>query len=129
GTAPLARALRRRPGDLPLDRPRDSDVVDEPDHVRPDEGRSRGAKWLVELLDDLCLPLVEQHMSAPHGAYIERLVAGVQDQNLLHARPKVPTGPDYEERRVRGLTSPSRARPPPAPRARGRRRRVRGPAP
>src|SRR5690348_13537715 len=81
---PAVAREERLAGDLALDRPRDADVVEEPDHVRPDEAAGGRAERLVELLDDLRLALVEEHVGAPNRAHIQRLVTGVQNQNLLH---------------------------------------------
>src|SRR5258708_4931735 len=77
-------------GDLALDRPGYPHVVDEPDHVRPDEGGGRGPERLGELLDDLGPAFVKEHVGAPNRAHVQRLVAGVQDENLLHLARKIP---------------------------------------
>src|SRR6185295_19362517 len=86
--APAVAGEEGAAGDLPLDRTGDADVVDQPDHVRPDEAAGRRAERLVEVLDHLGLALVEEDVGAPNRAHIQRLVTGVEDQNLLHPAPK-----------------------------------------
>src|SRR5207342_2959274 len=82
---------QRAPGDLPLNRARHAHVVDEPDHVRPDEARFGGTERLVEALDDLRLAFVDEHVRPPHRANVERLVTRVQDENMLQPGRKVPS--------------------------------------
>src|SRR4051794_13125393 len=69
-------------GDLALDRPRHPDVVHEPDHVRPGEGRRGGAEWSLERLDHLRLALEHEHVRAPNRADVQRLIARVQNEYL-----------------------------------------------
>ena len=65
--------------DLALNCSWDAHVGDQADHVRPRIGVRRGVQRLVELLDDLGLSLVHEHMGTPHGCDIERLVTRVQN--------------------------------------------------
>jgi hypothetical protein len=41
-------------------------------------------KRLVQLLDHLCFPLEHEHVGAADGRHVQWLVAGVEDENLLH---------------------------------------------
>jgi hypothetical protein len=41
-------------------------------------------KRLLQLLDHLCFPLEDEHVSAPDGRHVQRLVARIQDENMLH---------------------------------------------
>jgi hypothetical protein len=82
----------RPPGDPALDRVRHPHVHEQPDHVRPDEGARRRVERPVQALDHLRLALPHKHVGAPHGTDVERLVARVQDENLLHSPVSVPGG-------------------------------------
>src|ERR1051326_5524830 len=82
--APAVPCEQRPPGDLPLDRPRHTDVGHEPDHVRPDEAARRRSQRLVEMLDHLRLALVDEHVRPPNRADVQRLVAGVQNEDMPH---------------------------------------------
>src|SRR5207248_1182911 len=75
-------------GDLPLDRAGHTDVVDQPDHMGPDEAARGRAQRLIEVLDHLGLALVQEHVGTPNRAHVQRLVTGIQNQNLLHLAPK-----------------------------------------
>ena len=44
---------------------------------------------LLELLDHLGLALEHQDMRTPNRRDVQRLVAGIQDENLLHLRGNV----------------------------------------
>ena len=122
--APAVAGEERAARDLALDRARHAHVVDEPDHVRPDEAAGRRAQRLVELLDHLGLALVDQHVGAPNRAHVQRLVTCVQDENVLQPARKVPAA---DMPLLLRLSWPARR--PPAPRGRGRRRRGRRRAP
>src|SRR5215831_20955239 len=61
--------------DLPLQRPRDPDVLDEPDYVRPRELDRRRSEGLIELLVHLGLALEHEHVGAPNGRDVQGLVA------------------------------------------------------
>ena len=68
--AEMKRREERAARDLPLDRPRNADVVDEPDDVRPHE-RVRGRpEWSLERLDHLGLALEDEHMGTPHRSHV-----------------------------------------------------------
>ena len=123
GTAPAVTREEGPARDLALDRARHAHVVDQPDHMGPDEAAGRGAERLVEPLDYLGLALVHEHVGTPHRAHVERLVTCVQNKNVLQPGRKVaaPTAA------IAARASP--ARPPPAPRARGILRRGRRRAP
>jgi hypothetical protein len=82
--APAVTRKERAARDLPLHDAWHADIAEEPDHVRPRKPLRGRAEWSVELLDHLRLPLVDKHVRASERAHIERLEAGVQDQNLLH---------------------------------------------
>ena len=114
--APAVAREERAPRDLALDRARHADVLDEPDHVRPDEGVGRGAQALRQALEDLRLPLPHEHVRAPHRTDVERLVTCVQDENLLQLATKRTS----VRAAVSALSAPLPARPPRAPRGRAR---------
>src|SRR5207249_12092866 len=57
----------------------------EPDDVWPRIRRRGRAEWSVELFDHLRLPLEDEHVRTAKRAHVERLVAGVENQDLLHA--------------------------------------------
>src|SRR5262249_61692918 len=120
---PAVTREERAGGVLPLDRTRHAHVVEDPDHMRPDEAPGGGAQRLVEPLDDLGLALVDEHVGTPHRANVERLVTSVQDQNMLQLARKI-ASPSA----VTAGTS-SRGRPRPAPRETGIPRRARRRAP
>ena len=42
------------------------------------------------VLDDLGLALPDENVRTPIGAHVERLVARVQDENLMHRAASVP---------------------------------------
>src|SRR5205807_5928067 len=80
-------------------------VIDEPDHVRPDEARFGGTEGFLEALDDLRLALVDEHVRPPHRANVERLVARVQDENMLQPGRKVPAVYDFIARSTASCSS------------------------
>src|SRR6187551_3200790 len=86
--APVVPGEQRAAGDLALDGPRDAYVRDEPDHVRPLIRVARGTKRLLQLLQYLGLTLEDKHGRATHGSDVQRFVARIQDENLLHGRAK-----------------------------------------
>ena len=86
--APAVTGEQRPPRDAPLDRPRHADVRDEPDHVGPHVRVRRRPERLVETLDDLRLPLPHEYVGATCRAHVERLVARVQDENVVHERER-----------------------------------------
>ena len=120
--APAVTGEERAPRDLPLDRPRDADVLDEPDHVRPGVRVGRGAQGLGQALEDLGLALPDEHVRAPNRADVQRLVTRVQDEDLLQVGTKRTSA-------NRGYSRPWRARRLPVLPARGRSGRGRGRAP
>src|SRR6185503_5340439 len=71
-------------GDPALDRARDTNVGEQPDHVRPRETPARRAQRALDRLDDLGLALEHEHVRAPYGADVQRLEARVQDEDLEH---------------------------------------------
>src|SRR5215204_1511538 len=90
--APAVAGEQGPAGNLSLDCAGDADVGDEPDDVWP-RIRVRGRmKRFVQLLDHLGLSLEYQDVSASNGGHVQRLVAGIQDQNLLHLGRNVPEG-------------------------------------
>ena len=52
--------------------------------MRADERALRRSKRLRMVLDDLGLALPHEDVRAPVGAHVERLVACVQDEYLMH---------------------------------------------
>ena len=82
--APAVSREQRTPGDLSLHSPRHADVRDQTDHMRPGIGVRSRVQRLVELLDHLGLALEHEHMRAPNAGDVQRLVARIQDENLLH---------------------------------------------
>jgi hypothetical protein len=60
--------------------------VHEPDDVGPSIGIGGRAKWSIELLDDLGLALVDQHVRAAERAHVQRLVTRVENEYLPHLR-------------------------------------------
>ena len=83
---PAVAGEERSSGNLPLHRPRHPDVVDEADHMRSLEGRGGRMERQVVLLQDFGLALEHEDVCAPNRADVQRLVARVQDENLLHLR-------------------------------------------
>ena len=75
--------------------------------MRPRERRRGRAQWSLELFDHLRLPLVDEHVRPPQRAHVERLVARVQDQNLLHRGRKVPDRSADRRRIPRRATRPA----------------------
>src|SRR5437764_8029336 len=97
--APAVAREERATRDLALHRPRHAHVGDEPDDVRPRVGRGGGRERLLELLDHLGLALVDEHVRTPNGAHVEWLVAGVQNENVLHHRRNLASEPAQQARR------------------------------
>ena len=147
--APSVPREERAPRDAPLDRARHPDVGDEADHVRAGVGVRRRPQRLVEPLDDLGLPLPDEHVRTPCGAHVQGLVARIEDQDVAHAARNVAGAlvPDFVrestkssttalsrtwrfstagEKRLAGHGPLDRLRPPPA---RGRATACRAPAP
>ena len=52
--------------------------------MRPDERALGRAQRLRVVLDDLGLALPDEDVRAPIGAHVERLVACIQDEDLMH---------------------------------------------
>ena len=123
--APAVAGEERPAGDLPLDRPRHPDVVDEPDHVRPDEAAGGRAQRLVELLDRPrpCPCRGARGRAEPCTRSAARSWRSRPEPAA--PGPKVPAGPTS----VTAFYEALPARRPRAPRARGRPRRGRGRAP
>jgi hypothetical protein len=48
------------------------------------ESVARGTERAREIFEHLGLPLEHEHVGTPHRTNIERLVARVQNENLLH---------------------------------------------
>ena len=80
---PVARE-QRPPGDAPLHRLRDADVVDEADHVRADVRVRRRSQRLVVALENLGPALAHEHVCPAHRAHIQWFVARIQDEYLVH---------------------------------------------
>src|SRR5215216_7873321 len=74
----------RRSSDLPLQRSRHPHVLHETDHVRPWIRVRRRPQRLLQLLDHLRLALEHEHVRTANGCHVQRFVARVQHQNLLH---------------------------------------------
>src|SRR3954447_2351247 len=132
---PAVPGEERAPRDLALDGARDANVVQQPDHVGPDEAAGRGAQGLVEPLDHLRLALVDEHVGTPHRTHVQRLIAGIQDENVLHPWGKVASRAENEPRRrpvaskLATTTTPWPVPPLPALQVRARPMRAHGPAP
>src|SRR5438876_3759477 len=82
--APAVTRKERPARDLALDPARNAHVGDEPDHVGPGIRARGGMQRDVELLEHLSLALPDENVGAADRAHVERLVTGIQDQNLLH---------------------------------------------
>ena len=59
--------------------------------MRPDVGVGGRVEQLREALDDLSLALPDEHVCPSDGADIQRLIARIQDQDLLQLVQNVPT--------------------------------------
>ena len=102
----------RLAGDLaPVDVARDAHVADQPDHARPVELEPLGVQRALAVLEQLGARLEHQDGRAPHRADVDRLVAGVEDQDPRRASAGALPLPD------------DRRAPPPPPRAAATRRR------
>jgi hypothetical protein len=52
--------------------------------VWPEKRVAGGAKWSRQVFEHLGFPLEDEHVRTPYGADVQRLVAGVEDEDLLH---------------------------------------------
>src|SRR4029079_19102888 len=77
---PAVTREERSARDLALHRARNADVVHEPDDVWPPKRVGGRAEWSIELLDDLCLPLVDEDVGTAQRAHVQRLIARVQNE-------------------------------------------------
>ena len=84
--APAVAREQRPPRDAALHRLRDPYIGHEADHVRADVRVRRGPQRLVEPLDDLRLALPDEHVRATCRAHVQRLIARIQDENVVHPR-------------------------------------------
>src|SRR5262249_13306326 len=91
--APAVTGEERAPGDLPLHGPRHAHVGHEPDHVGTWKGGARRVKRLVELLYHLRLSFEHEDVSTSDRCHVQRLVARVEDENVLHLAGNVASEP------------------------------------
>jgi hypothetical protein len=56
--------------------------------MRPLVGVRCRAQRLLERLDHFGLAFEDEHVRTPDRADVQRLVAGIQDQDLFHGSPK-----------------------------------------
>ena len=81
--APAVAREERAARDLPLHAVRDADVGDQPDHVRPGNDVDADVSGRSSSLEHLRLALEHEHVRPPDGGHVQRLVARVQDENLV----------------------------------------------